>query len=136
MKKIKEIIIMLLVCLLTMIFFAVVLYAYIPNKKVVPEIVKFTATEEVQDLLADNIDSKEKDDVLLTYEVTASDLNNYESIDAYVPGKANPFEEFKGHTEDTVTNDGSNTTDQSNNSNNTLEEGTVPSVYSDKSGTK
>ena len=37
-KIIKEIIIMLLTCLAGMLLFAVILYEYIPNRKVVPEI--------------------------------------------------------------------------------------------------
>ena len=61
-KVIKEIIIMLLICLLTMLVLAIALYKYIPNRKIVPEVVKYTASEEVQDLLEDNIDSKSDTD--------------------------------------------------------------------------
>ena len=90
-KIIKEIIIMLLVCLITMLLLAIALYQYIPNRKIVPEIVKYSATEEVKDLLDDNINAKEEESVLLTYEVTSSDLNNYQITNDYVPGKSNPF---------------------------------------------
>ena len=75
-KVIKEIIIMLVICLLTMLVLAIALYRYIPNRKAVPEVVTYTASEDVQDLLEDNIDTKsDQDNVILTYEVTASDLS-------------------------------------------------------------
>ena len=53
-KVIKEIIIMLVICLLTMLVLAIALYRYIPNRKAVPEVVTYTASEDVQDLLEDN----------------------------------------------------------------------------------
>ena len=91
-KVIKEIIIMLVICLLTMLVLAIALYRYIPNRKAVPEVVTYTASEDVQDLLEDNIDTKsDQDNVILTYEVTASDLSGYQSTNTYVPGKSNPF---------------------------------------------
>ena len=89
-KVIKEIIIMLVICLLTMLVLAIALYRYIPNRKAVPEVVTYTASEDVQDLLEDNIDTKsDQDNVILTYEVTASDLSGYQSTNTYVPGKSN-----------------------------------------------
>ncbi len=85
-KVIKEIIIMLVICLLTMLVLAIALYRYIPNRKAVPEVVTYTASEDVQDLLEDNIDTKsDQDNVILTYEVTASDLSGYQSTNTYVP---------------------------------------------------
>ena len=94
-KVIKEIIIMLVVCLLTMLVLAIALYQYIPSKKIVPEISTYTASEDVQDLLEDDIDSRtNKDKVILTYEVTSSDLNNYQTTKDYVPGKSNPFSAY------------------------------------------
>ena len=78
-KVIKEIIIMLLVCLVAMLVLAIALYQYIPGKKVVPVISKYQASEQVQDLLEDNIDQKnDKDRVILTYEVTKGELSEYQ----------------------------------------------------------
>lgn len=91
-RIIKEIIIMLLVCLVAMLGFAVFLYKYIPSKKIVPELKQYEATEQVQDLLADNIDSRADDEkVLLTYEVTKGELSGYQKSNDYIPGKSNPF---------------------------------------------
>ncbi len=130
-KVIKEIIIMLLICLVTMLVLAILLYRYIPNRKVVPEVTTYVATEDVQTLLEDDVDSDEgKDDILLTYEVTSSDLKNYQATEDYVPGKANPFGPY--NAEEAKPDGNSSSTDSTN----TLESGTVPSVYSDKSGTK
>lgn len=103
-KLIKEIIIMLIICLITMLVLAVALYDYIPNRKVVAEVTQYETSQEIETQLADDIDSEEKE-VVLTYEVTASDLNTYESKNEYVPGKANPFsaatQSVNGDSDDT-----------------------------------
>ena len=89
-KAIKEIIVLLLVCLVGMLLFAVLFYEYIPNRKVIPEVSKYEASEQVKQLKEDDIDKKDSQ-VVLTYQVTSSDLNNYKAQKEYVPGKANPF---------------------------------------------
>ncbi len=143
-KAIKEIIIMLLICLITMLILAMVLYKYIPNRKVVPEVVTYTATEEIQDLLNDNIDTKsDSDNVILSYEVTSSDLKNYQDTNTYVPGKSNPFATVDNST---VTESGSSSNENTNVESNTKKTGensqetkktesTNPSVYQN-TGTK
>lgn len=146
-KAIKEIIIMLLICLITMLILAIVLYKYIPNRKVVPEVVAYTATEDIQDLLNDNIDTKsDSDNVILTYEVTSSDLKNYQDINTYVPGKSNPFAAVDNST---VVGNESNSNENSNSGNigngtkkneedsqeTKKSENTTPSVYQN-TGTK
>ena len=91
-KAIKEIIIMLLICLVAMLGLAIALYQYIPSKKNVPEISQYEVSEQVQDLLEDNIDQKsDKDRVILTYEVTKGELSGYQTTNDYIPGKSNPF---------------------------------------------
>lgn len=112
-KVIKEIIIMLLICLISMLILAVALYEYIPNRKVVAEVSTYATSQEIETQLADDIDSEEKE-VVLTYEVTSSDLSSYEVTNEYVPGKANPFaayvESVDGESEDNTTNSGDNAT--------------------------
>ena len=110
-KIIKEIIIILLICLITMLIFAVVLYDYIPNRKIVAEVAQYATSEEIEVQLADDIDSEEKE-VVLTYEVTSKDLTSYEVANEYIPGKADPFAavtqsvdgEIDGNTSDTDDN--------------------------------
>lgn len=89
-KIIKEIIIMLLVCLAGMLLFAVVLYEYIPNRKEVPEIAQYNPSEKIKELKADDIDKK-NETIIKTFEVTSSDLANYKVANDYVAGKSNPF---------------------------------------------
>ena len=48
-KIIKEIIIMLLVALAGMLLFAVIFYEYIPNRKVVPEVSQYSASEKIKE---------------------------------------------------------------------------------------
>ena len=130
-KVIKEIIIMLLICLVIMLIFAVVFYEYIPNRKVVAEVTTYTPSDKTQELLADNIDSKE-DEVVLTYEVTSSDLNNYEITNEYVPGRVNPFAEVSEGVDGEVP-DGNNTAIDDNT--NSTSGNTTNSFFPDK-GTK
>lgn len=144
-KVIKEIIIMLLVCLVAMLALAIALYQYIPGKKVVPEISEYKASEQVQDLLEDNIDQKnDKDRVILTYEVTKGELSGYQVTNDYVPGKSNPFGEVSKtieepeNTNSTETNstDNQNSTSNSTAENNTTQNTTKvepsnPSVYNE-----
>ena len=89
-KVFKEIMIMLLTCLVGILLFAVIFYEYIPNRKVVPEVTQYAASEQVKEAMADDIDQR-NDQVVLTYKVTSSDLTNYKVTKDYVPGKANPF---------------------------------------------
>ena len=92
-KIIKEIIIILLICLATMLALAIALYQYIPNRKVVPEITQYKASEETQELLEDDIDTRtgKNDDNKAVLTLTSTDLNNYRKSYDYVPGKSNPF---------------------------------------------
>ena len=114
-KVIKEIIIMLLICLISMLILAVTLYDYIPNRKVVAKITKYNTSEEIQAQLADDIDSEEKE-VILTYEVTSSDLSAYEVTNEYVPGKANPFSDYIQSVDGEVEDGDKDTTDKIDNS--------------------
>ena len=118
-KVIKEIIIMLLICLVVMLLFAVIFYEYIPNRKIVPEVVQYQATEEVKQQLADDIDQDNDDKIVLTYEVTSSDLYNYEVTNDYVPGKAAPFAVIVDEPEETEETD--NTTNSTNGSSTTTD---------------
>ena len=81
------------------------LYDYVPMAKVVPEPVSYTTPEDVKEEL---VQAGEVDDnqVIMTYEVNSSDLNNYEKIKNYNPGKANPFSSYQSQT-----NENGNATD-------------------------
>ena len=48
MKILKEIIISLLSCFLILLILGLVFYRFIPNNKIVPETIKYQASQEVQ----------------------------------------------------------------------------------------
>lgn len=111
---IKEIIIVLLLCLAIMLVLGILLYEYVPITKTLPNEVSYTTPENVkQELLS----SSDVDDtqVIMTYEVNQDDLNNYRRVQDYVPGKANPFSSYETTATD-PTGNGSSTGGSSSNS--------------------
>ena len=92
-KVIKEIIIMLLLCLAIILILGVLLYEYVPSNKIIPEEVSYTTPADVQEEL-NKSENLENEQVILTYSIDATDLNNYERINSYVPGKTNPFSSY------------------------------------------
>lgn len=87
---IKEIIIMLLLCLAIILILGILLYEYVPISKTVPNPVSYVRTEAVEEELASS-DTVDESQVVMTYEINSSDLNNYKQMQEYKPGKANPF---------------------------------------------
>ena len=141
LKVMKEIIIMLLICLVALLILAVIFYEYIPARKVVAEVTTYTTPEKIAGLLADDIDEKEND-VILTfeegeYEVTSKDLKNYEATDKYVPGKSNPFAAVPSEVtdEDNTNTTSTNTTNTNTSTNTNANESTTNSTSSNKSNT-
>lgn len=126
---IREIIIMLLLCLAIIVVLGLLLYDYVPMSKVVPEPVSYTTPENIKQELqeAGNIDESQ---VIMTYEVDATDLKNYQNVKNYNPGKVNPFSSYdtsnNKNTTTTTTTSGvsgtasgaSSTTTNNNNTNN------------------
>ena len=114
---IRETIIALLVCLAVLLILSVALYNYIPANKVVPETVEYTPSKEIQNQLNAAVEDN-SDEIIMTYEITAQDLENYERSNEYNPGKANPF----APVSETVTSgetDGSGTAGGNSSSNGT-----------------
>lgn len=101
---VKELIIILLLCLAIILVLGVLLYEYIPNDKIIPEPVAYVTPESVKDELNNNA---ELDEYEKTYALNAIDLNNYQRIDSYVPGKPNPFSSYQTNAE--TTNQGGGT---------------------------
>jgi len=99
---IKEIIIVLLLTLAIILVLGILLYEYVPISKTIPNEVAYTMPEDAKKELqqASELDESQ---VVMTYEVTSSDLSNYRSTKNYNPGRANPFAS-------TVTASGTNAT--------------------------
>lgn len=73
---IKEIIIILLLCLAIILVLGVLLYEYVPSNKVIPEKVSYTTPENVKEEL-NKADGVNEEEIIMEYKVEASDLNNY-----------------------------------------------------------
>ena len=113
---IKEIIIVLLLALAIILILGVLLYEYVPANKIIPEKVSYTTPENVKtELQTDtNIDDTQ---VVVTYQIDSTDLNNYKKIQEYVPGKKNPFQ--------SVVTEQTNNTENSNVSSETQDNSTT-----------
>lgn len=139
-KVIKEIIIMLLLCLAIILILGVLLYEYVPSNKIIPDEVSYTTPEAVQEELSKSEDV-DNDEVILTYSVDSTDLDNYERINTYVPGKPNPFSPYNetstsgGDTTQSGSSNGSTSSGSSTGTDNTTS-GSGGSAYYPDTGTK
>lgn len=115
---IKEIIIMLLICLAIILVLGILLYEYVPTSKTMPNEVSYTTPSDVKEELLSSADVDDSQ-IIVTYEVNQDDLNNYKKVQNYKPGKANPF--ASGETTDssnaTNTTNGNSSAGNSNNGN-------------------
>lgn len=111
---IKEIIILLLMVLAIILVLGILLYDYVPNNKIIPDKVAYTTPENVSsELQTDSeVDTSE---VLVTYQIDATDLKNYKKTKDYVAGKSNPFESIikNDETEENTTSGTSSNTNGS-----------------------
>ena len=118
---VKEIIIILLLCLAIILVLGVLLYEYIPNDKIIPEAVAYITPESVKEEL-NNAETVDESQIIRTYTLDSTDLNNYKRVDSYVPGKPNPFSSYQtnGQTSNQGSGTGSSGTSSgsSNNNNN------------------
>ncbi len=115
---VKEIIIVLLLCLAIILVLGILLYEYAPMSKTIPNPVSYTTPEEIQQELATSADVDESQ-IIMTYEIDATDLNNYERINDYQPGKANPFSSYVTSGENTTTSGSSTGGNNSSSGNST-----------------
>ena len=140
-KFIKEMMIMLLICLAIILILGVLLYEYVPSNKIIPEKVSYTTPTAVQEELSKG-ENVENDEIILTYSVDSTDLDNYERINTYVPGKPNPFSPYDETVEeeniiqsgDTSNTDNNTISESSTEKNNTIH--SKNSVYYPDTGTK
>ena len=101
---------MLLLCLAIILVLGVLLYEYVPSNKIIPDEVSYTTPENIKEELSKS-DGVDDEQVILTYSIDATDLNNYERINTYVAGKPNPFSSYDTSSssgEDTEQNGSSN----------------------------
>lgn len=115
-STIKELIIVLLLCLAIILVLGILLYEYVPVSKTIPNEVSYTTPEEVKEELLTSSDVDENQ-IVMTYEIDSTDLNNYKKIQNYKPGKANPFSSYE--TQASESNAGSSQTSGQNTTSNT-----------------
>ncbi len=102
---IKELIIALLLCLAILLLLGILLYEYVPMTKTIPNPVSYTTPENVKKELAE-AEGVDENQIIMTYEVDSTDLNNYKNIQNYKPGKANPFSSYETTGTNTTTANG------------------------------
>lgn len=90
----KEIILGLLLILAIILVLGILLYRYVPIAKTMPSQVSYSTPSETKTELAETEDIDESQ-IVMTYTVNSSDLNNYQRIQDYKPGKANPFASYE-----------------------------------------
>ena len=87
---IKEIFIMLLLCVAIVLVFGVIFYDYIPTNKAVPnKLEAYVTPENIQEEIDEEI--MEMNKIEVSYEITESDLDLYKQTHSYTPGKRDPF---------------------------------------------
>lgn len=102
---IKEVFIILLVCVAIALVMAVMFYNYMPTNKIVPA--KVSAYERPQNIEAEI--SVETDNTFVMqehdYTVEDTDLNRYRQTQSYNPGKPDPFSEYSEEPQPGETNE-------------------------------
>ncbi len=99
---IKEIIIMLLLCVAILLILGVLFYDYIPSNKAIPSKIAYSTPENIQDEINEEI--TEFNTTNITYSVTDADLNIYKQSNSYVPGKRDPFSMGATQAEENTSN--------------------------------
>lgn len=102
---IKEIFIMVLLCIAIILILGILFYDYIPSNKVVPAKEAYQTPNNVKEEINEQITEIEKTEI--SYEVTEKDLKLYKQSSSYKPGKPDPFAELTN--EETNTNGNNNT---------------------------
>lgn len=100
---IKEILIILLLCLAICLVLGVIFYDYIPTNKVIPSTVEaYKTSNTIKDEITQEIVDYPKQNI--TYEITDSVLKVDEQGKKYNPGKANPFAPASSGVDNTTNN--------------------------------
>lgn len=110
---IKEIFIMLLLCIAIILILGILFYDYIPTNQVIPTKEAYVTPNDVKNEINEQIAEIEKTEI--SYEITDTDLNIYKQSSSYKPGKKDPFSlttETTGNNTTTNTNDNNSNYDK------------------------
>lgn len=86
---IKEIFIMLLLCIAIVLILGILFYDFIPTNRVIPAKEAYVTPNDIKEEINEQITEIEKTEI--SYEVTDADLNLYKKSSSYRPGKKDPF---------------------------------------------
>lgn len=105
----KELIIVLLLCLAIILVLGILFYEYIPIAKEIPEQVSYSTSDAIQEQKTEirGLTADEEYYSGETDSIDSDDLNNYRRTQDYVPGKANPFSPYQEQPAENTTNSGS-----------------------------
>lgn len=104
----KEIIIILLLCIAILFVLSILFYDYSPINKVVPNKIAYSVPENIKnELEEENPQNTELTVQNKVYTIEGSDLNIYKKANSYNPSKENPFA--------STTSEDTNITDTPNN---------------------
>ena len=87
----KEVIIVLILCIAILLLLSVLFYDYNPITKVVPNKVAYNTPDDIAEVLQEeNVDTIIQTEKRV-YKIDGSDLNIYQRSQTYDPSKENPF---------------------------------------------
>lgn len=116
----KEIIIVLLLIIVLVLLVGILFYDYMPSSKTVPTKVQEYALEEtVKQELDKELNNLNSEEIVKTYKIDATDIENYEKTNEYDKGKVNPFAVYSTGTTGTENNTTTNNNTNNTSSNNT-----------------
>lgn len=128
---IKEVFIMILLCIAIVLILGILLYDYIPSNKVIPVKEAYETPNDVKEEINEQITEIEKTEI--SYEITDADLNLYKQTSSYRPGKPDPFSESSTVVNSNITDENTANTNQNNGTTNTNSTGTF---FDDDNGLK
>ena len=100
-KILKKVIIVFLTVLTVALVFAIIFYKYIPTNKVIPtKVPAYSTPESVEAEIKESNTETEFASENQVYEITDSDLSQYQSKRSYNPGKSDPFKEYTESSDD------------------------------------
>lgn len=117
MKFFKEFAIYILIIALIVLVFGILFYEQLPSNKLIPVRDDYALPEKLESVLEDTLSTEEQNEILVTYTVKESDLEEYEDNDQYNPGKIDPFADYGTDVNNTNNNTGATGNGNSNSSN-------------------
>ena len=130
---IKEILIMLLLCIAIVLIFGLLFYDYIPTNKMIPAKEAYITPNEVKEEINETITELEKTEI--SYEITDADLNIYKQSSSYKTGKKDPFSLYVENTSSTNGNKNNNGNTSNGDNGNNQNKDTSNSGKSDPNST-